>query len=154
MKEIDTVVKDILKPILKNYSPVILIMRRNWNTLIGEKYYEFCEPERILFKKDKKNDATLYIKCFNSVISFYIENNKMFILEKINSIFGYNLIGDIKIKQDPRIIKQYKKPLPKIEDGDLNKINSVITDVENEELKNALKDFGNSLFTKKQKSQL
>ena len=44
--------------------------------------------------------------------------------------------------------------LPKIEDGDLNKINSVITDVENEELKNALKDFGNSLFTKKQKPQL
>lgn len=149
MKEINIVVKDILKPILKNYSPIILIMRRNWNALLGEKYYEFCEPEKVSFKKDKKNDATLYVKCFNTVISFYIENNKMFILEKINSIFGYNLIGDIKIKQDPRIIRQIKKSLPKLKNDDLEKIDSIITDIENEELKNSLKDFGNSLFSNK-----
>lgn len=149
MKEINFIVKNVLKPILKNYSPVILIIRRNWNTLLSEKYYEFCEPEKVSFKKDKKNDATLYIKCFNTVISFYIENNKMFILEKINSIFGYNLIGDIKIRQDPRIIKQYKKATPKIKEEDLNVINSAIYNIENEELKNSLKDFGNSLFLNK-----
>ena len=149
MKEIDKLLKDIIKPILKDYSPIILILRRNWNTLIGEKYHEFCEPEKVLFKKDKKKDAILYIKCFNTVISFYIENNKLFILEKINSIFGYNLIGNIKIKQDPRIIKQYKKQPTQRKENELNQINLAIKNIENEELKNSLKDFGNSLFLNK-----
>lgn len=149
MKEIDLVVKDILKPILKNYSPIILIIRRNWNNLIGEKYYEFCEPEKVSFKKDMKKNATLYIKCFNTIIAFYIENNKSFILEKINSIFGYNLIGDLKIKQDPRIIKTYKKTEAKIKDSDIETINSITTNIENEELKNSLKELGNSLFLNK-----
>ena len=72
---------------------------------MGEKFYEFCEPEKTYFNKNKKNDGILYIKCFNNVISFYIENNKNYILEKINAIFGYTIIKDIKLKQFSQIHK-------------------------------------------------
>lgn len=152
MKEIDSIVKDILKPILKSYSPVILIVKRNWANLMGEKYYEFCEPEKATFKKGKKNDGTLYIKCFNNVISFYIENNKLFILEKINSIFGYNLIGDIRIKQEPKIIKRYGKKSSVLDEENSSKIFDITKDIESEELKNSLKDFGTILFLEKDNS--
>lgn len=144
MKEINFIVKGILKPILKNYSPIIVILRRNWESILGEKYFEFCEPEKVTFMKDKKNDGTIYIKCFNAVISFYIENNKSFILEKINSIFGYCLICNIKIKQEPKIVKQYKKSKIKIEN---EKVKKSTDNIENDELKNSLKELGNSLFS-------
>ena len=97
--EINFLLKDLLKPILKNYSPIILILKRNWCNILGEKYYEFCEAENVYFSKNKKNHGILNIICFNNVISFYIENNKFFILDKINAIFGYCLIQDIKVKQ-------------------------------------------------------
>jgi len=149
IKEVSALLREVLKPILKNYSPVILIVRRNWNSLIDSKYCEFCEPEKILFKKGKKNDATLYIKCFNAVISFYIENNKLFIVDKINSIFGYNLISSIKIRQDPQIIKNQQKPKSILIGEDLHKIDATIINVENADLKKSLKELGNSLFINK-----
>ena len=114
MKDINYLVRDIVKPITKNYSPVLLILTRNWENIIGEKYAEFCEVEKVSFQKNKKNDGTIYIKAFNNVISFYIENNKEFILEKINAIFGYSLISKIFIKQTPKIVKQYQQNIMRL----------------------------------------
>ncbi len=148
MKEINIVVKDVIKPILKNYSPVIIIIRRNWNAIIGERYFDFCEADKVFFQKNKKNDGNLYVKCFNNVISFYIENNKLFIIEKINSIFGYHLINDIKIKQEPKIIKQYKKAQI-LNDGDRQSIKNIVECVDNKDLKNVLESLGNSIFLEK-----
>ena len=111
--DLSNCLKKILKPILKNYSPILLILKRNWENIIGSKYYKYCQPEKCNFKKQLidgniktiKYDGTLYIVCFNSVVSFFIENNKLYIIEKINIIFGRKLISQIKIKQNPKIIK-------------------------------------------------
>ena len=149
MKEINFFVKDIVKPILKNYSPVIIIIRRNWASIVGEKYFDFCEPDKVFFQKNKKNDGNLYVKCFNNVISFYIENNKFFILEKINSIFGYHLIADIKIKQEPKLVKQYNKKPQKLNIDDETKIKNTLKDVENCDLKTALESLGDTIFLEK-----
>lgn len=149
MKEINFIVKSIIKPILKDYSPVILIIKRNWANILGEKYFEFCEPEKIFFQKNTKGNATLYITAFNPVISFYIENNKFFILEKINSIFGYSIIKDIKIKQNPKIIKQYKKTNTTLNESDKTKITNEINLIEDSELKESLKELGQSLYSTK-----
>ena len=149
MREIDFTVKTLLKPILKGYSPMLLVIRRNWSNIFGEKYYEFCEPEKVYFQKDKKNEGVLYIKAFNNIISFYIENNKIFILEKINSIFGYNLIKDIKIKQDPRIIKSYKKINKTLDVEATKSIEIKVQNVEDNNLKHCLEELGNSIFLNK-----
>lgn len=144
MKEINFVVKNVLKPIMKNYSPILVIIRRNWESIMGEKYFEYCEPEKVTFGKDKKNNGTLYIKCFNAVISFHVEHNKMYILEKINSIFGYNLVGNLKIKQEPKVIDKLKKPTPKARSEEVKKSTE---NIDNDELKKSLEDLGDSLFS-------
>lgn len=147
MKEINYLLKGLLKPILKNYSPVLIILKRNWFNIIGEKYYEFCEVEKIYFQKNKKNEGTLNIICFNNVISFYIENNKFFIIEKINAIFGYCLIKNLKIKQIPKIVKDYK--IHKKRDIDIKikeNLNKTVSHIQNDNLKNALKNLGELVY--------
>lgn len=150
MKDINFVIRDVVKPITKNFSPVLLILIRNWQNIMGEKYYEFCEVERVSFPKGKKNNATIHINAFNNVISFYIENNKFFILDKINSIFGYGLISDIKIKQIPKIIKQHKIDNIKLNNDDEKTIDNLISNINDDELKQSLKNLGKILFNKKQ----
>ncbi|MDD2839565.1 MAG: DciA family protein [Rickettsiales bacterium] len=149
MKDINFIIRDIIKPITKNFSPVLLILIRNWKNIIGEKYYEFCEVKSISFPKGKKNGGTIYINAFNNVISFYIENNKYYILEKINSIFGYGLISDIKIKQLPKVVQRYKANIIKLSDNDTKIIDNLTSDVSNSELKKSLKNLGEELFDKK-----
>lgn len=147
--EINFLLKDLLKPILKNYSPIILILKRNWQNILGEKYYEFCEAENIYFSKNKKNHGILNIICFNNVISFYIENNKFFILDKINAIFGYCLIQDIKVKQQPKIIKNLYKKNKALDKNIEDFLNNVVIKVDNNYLKDSLINLGKSIYLNK-----
>lgn len=149
MKDINYLVRDIVKPITKNYSPVLLILTRNWENIIGEKYADFCEVEKVSFQKNKKNDGTIYIKAFNNVISFYIENNKEFILEKINAIFGYSLISKIFIKQTPKIVKQYQQNTKKISDNDKQFLADITQNLEENELKDSLNKLGEMILKNK-----
>lgn len=148
MKDINYLVRNIVKPITKNYSPVLLILTRNWENIIGEKYIDFCEVEKVSFQKNKKNDGTIYIKAFNNVISFYIENNKEFILEKINAIFGYSLISKIFIKQTPKIVKQYQQNTKKINDNDKQFLIEITKNLEENELKESLNELGKTILKK------
>lgn len=148
MRDIEPLLKSILKPILKNYSPIILILKRNWRNILGEKYYEFCEVEKVFFGKNKKKDGILYITCFNNVISFYVENNKFFIIEKVNSIFGYSVIKDLRIVQQPRIIKNYLKKTIELKNEDKEYIKNITTNINDESLKDSLKHLGESILFK------
>lgn len=149
MKDINYLVRNIVKPITKNYSPVLLILTRNWENIIGEKYAEFCEVEKVSFQKNKKNDGIIYIKAFNNVISFYIENNKEFILEKINAIFGYSLISKIVIKQTPKIVKQYQQNTKKISDNDKQFLTEITQNLEESDLKESLNKLGEMILKNK-----
>ena len=147
MKDIDFLLKDLLKPILKGYSPLLLILKKNWLNIIGEKYYEFCEVDKVIFPKNKKNDGILYIICFNNIISFYIENNKIFVIEKINAMFGYNLIQDIKIKQKPKFIKSNNiKKSKTITQNEENILVDATINIENDSLKESLKNLGKIIY--------
>ena len=147
--EINFLLKDLLKPILKNYSPIILILKRNWQNILGEKYYKFCEAENVYFSKNKKNHGILNIICFNNVISFYIENNKFFILDKINAIFGYCLIQDIKVKQQPKMIKSLYKKNKVLDKNIENSLNNMLLKVDDNYLKNSLINLGKSIYLNK-----
>lgn len=149
MKDINFVIREVIKPITKNYSPVLLILMRNWQNVMGEKYYEFCEVERVLFPKNKKIGGVIHINAFNNIISFYIENNKLFLLEKMNAIFGYSLFADIKIKQLPKLVKQRKDNTIKLNSADENNINSLTSEIDNDELKKVLNDLGRAIFNEK-----
>lgn len=150
MKRVEFLLKDILKPVLKNYSPVMLILKRNWINIIGEKYYEFCESEKVFFNRDKKNDGILYITCYNNIISFYIENNKPFITEKINSIFGYRLIKDLRLIQRPKIINTSLKMFSnkQLDEKDKKFIKDTLNCVEDNILKDSLNNLGKSIYLK------
>jgi hypothetical protein len=71
---------------------------------MGSSYCKFCNPEKITFQKNKKGDGVLYVKVFNNIASFYIVNNVDIIVEKINVLYGYRIVKDIKVKQDPKLV--------------------------------------------------
>ena len=138
MKDLKSSLRNVLKDKINNYNSSILIIKRNWFNIIGKKYYDFCEADKILFKKNKNLEGFLYVKCYNTTISFYIEQYKILILEKINLIFGYDLIKDIRIIQSPKFIKIYQKKekikLTKEEEEEIEKKTKNIKDKELKEI--------------------
>ena len=68
-----------------------------------------------------------------------IEYEKNEIMDKINNFFGYTCINNVTLKIIQDKIENIEKALPKFKD--LKKIDDKIKKVDNEQLKNSLKNF-------------
>jgi hypothetical protein len=146
-------IKQSLKFLKKEYDPALLILHKNWSEIIGGQYCKYCKPEHISFKKTReKNEknGVLYIEVYNSVLSMYIESNKKFVLDKINILFGYKAIIDIKIKQTPKIIveKEYckKKAVRQVNKKEEDKFLSRVNPNMDKGLKEELEELGKNIL--------
>lgn len=144
-------ISQILKPIFVKKKDNFLLtnsLNKNWQKIIGEKCWQFCSPRKIQFEKNKKANAVLTIAANNSAVAFYLEANISQILENIASYYGYKVVGDIKIIQEPKIILQEK--LDKIEEKISKKNEELIVESTNKikdlELKEILQKLGKSIL--------
>lgn len=133
--------KKILKPVLKNPKYIIMYeIIRNWEDLIGKKYKDYCKLEKINLSRDEKQ-ANILVKSYNSSASFFLNNNFQYIIEKINSIFGYQVVAKFMIKEIPTLVKT--KPKMNTKTNNNIKVSNIF--VTNTDLKKSLSELGEYL---------
>jgi hypothetical protein len=106
--QVEEKISDILKPLLskkKNNFAVINGLNKAWMNIIGEKFQQFCAPKDVKFSKNQKNNGTLIITAYNPSTAFYLEANSSQIIERIAVYYGYKVISEIRIYQEPKDIK-------------------------------------------------
>lgn len=85
-------IKGILKKNGYNYSEII----SKWNLLVGRDISERCYPKSIkMTRGDKSGTLILSVKRGNEI---NVEYSKREIINKINSYFGYKLVGEIRLQ--------------------------------------------------------
>ena len=112
----------------------------NWEKIVGQKYLNYSYPSKITLDKEQKH-GSLYVVSSNPAVSFYLNNNKIYILEKINTFFGYNAIQNIFLIENPmeirtEFVKVEKKILTKEQEDYINSINEGKNDVFSVALRN------------------
>lgn len=136
-----------MRPLARKLNPAILMVMRNWKIIVGESFYKYCEPLKISFRPEARTDGVLYMDSFNSAASFHVEHNKIFILEKANSLFGYNAISRIVIRQNPKIIAEYEPKRGKtVGQEALESLRSSIDEDMDEELASSLLRLGRAVL--------
>jgi len=143
-------ISQILKPIFvkgrKNKDSFLVInnLNKNWQKIIGEKCWQFCAPKKIKFEKNKKADGVLAISANNSAIAFYLEAGTNQIIENIASYYGYKIISDIRIIQEPKVLVEEK--LAEINKNISQKSKDLITnstlEIKDQELREILQKLG------------
>ena len=111
---INSVVKSLSKS--PNFSSLTKIFR-NWSNVVDERFRKYCYPLKVVTDITRKS-GKLIVVSNNPMASFYINNNKNYILSRINTYFGYNSIVSIQVREIPIIIsdvyiKKQKKELTK-----------------------------------------
>ena len=122
--------KGILKKNGYNYSEII----SKWSILVGKDISNCAYPKSIKMKKGSSN-ATLVIEIKRGD-EIQIEYAKKEIMDKINSYFGYRLIGEIRLQtanSDNKKIKK-KDALTRLSKNFEKKIN----EINNKDIKNSL----------------
>ena len=129
--------KGILKKNGYNYSEII----SKWSMLVGKDISKCSYPKSIKMKKGSSN-ATLVIEIKRGD-EIQIEYAKKEIMDKINSYFGYRLIGEIRLQtanSDNKKIKK-KDALTRLSKNFEKKIN----EINNDDIKNSLFQLFNAM---------
>ena len=116
-----------------NYSNIV----DNWTNMVSKKISDACYPETVKMGKEMRN-GTLVLNVIHGK-ELEIEYEKKEIIDKINSFFGYNCIGNIKLKITENKIKLNEKIFPKIKN--LSKIEEKMSRVNDNSLKSSLNNF-------------
>jgi len=116
-----------------NYSNIV----DNWTNMVSKKISDACYPTTVKMGKEMR-DGTLVLNVIHGK-EMEVEYEKKEIIDKINSFFGYNCIGNIKLKITQDKIKLKEKMFPKLKD--LSKIEEKMSRVNDSSLKSSLNNF-------------
>ena len=116
-----------------NYSNIV----DNWTNMVSKKISDACYPTTVKMGKEMR-DGTLVLNVIHGK-EMEVEYEKKEIIDKINSFFGYNCIGNIKLKITQNKIKLNEKIFPKIKN--LSKIEEKMSRVNDSSLKSSLNNF-------------
>ena len=124
-----------------------------WHEIVGEELAEFCLPQKIDFPRRQKSNGTLYLNVASGAFALEIQHREKFILEKINTRFGYQAVAKIKIVQNSSLtlekldkIKKEERSETLVSPEEENYINNLAEDLNHSELKEILVKLGKSVF--------
>ena len=116
-----------------NYSNIV----DNWTNMVSKKISDACYPTTVKMGKEMR-DGILVLNVIHGK-EMEVEYEKKEIIDKINSFFGYNCIGNIKLKITQNKIKLNEKIYPKIKN--LSKIEEKMSGINDNSLKSSLNNF-------------
>ncbi|MBR2140775.1 MAG: hypothetical protein IJ853_00250 [Rickettsiales bacterium] len=138
-RSLQNISRAILKPILKNPKfNFFYTIANNMFNVVDKKYLEYCCVDKVSLDKECKQ-GNVYFVSYNSATSFYLNNNKQYIIEKINTLFGYGAVMNLFVKEVPTIVK--RKAVKKVENNDV----VLCVDIKDSKLKQALLNLGRTI---------
>ena len=146
----------ITKPIfgVRGFADAAII--NDWAVIAGEHLADHSAPERIHYSPGNKDKGILHLRIDNGGLAIYVQHQGEVLIEKINSYFGYAAVQRIHINQGPlpeslRSTLQPVLPLPETEECKLLKN---LSNIDDENLHQALEGLGRAVIGKTLKENL
>ena len=151
-------IRPLVKQLLGKNGIMQIELAAKWEEIVGEKLCSYVLPQKISFTKDERTNGTLHLMVFGGAFAMEIENNKLKILQKVNSFFGYEAINKIKILQNnnPENFLQkknvYDKPKKNlVSENEKTYISEVLNGIEDENLRLRLENLGYAVLKNNKK---
>lgn len=114
---------------------------KNWDNIIGKEYAKILKPARVLSK-----NATVVV---SSDKNFSLEANyiKPMLLEKINSFYGYKCFKNVEFIFKNKTSTK-KIPTFKVSSITKDKIEGIVCNIKNDDLKESLEQLGKAMAKK------
>lgn len=146
----------LLKQLLGNNGIIFLELLKSWPEIVGEELSDYCLPQSFNFKKNERTNGCLNINVLSGAFAMEIQQKQKFIIEKINTFFGYPALSCIKICQNgnPDDFLSNKKNIDKVKKkvvsaNEESYITELIKDINNDELRQSLENIGRAIFSRK-----
>ena len=129
-----------------------------WERIVGSEVAQYTIPEKLEFVKGARDRGTLWLKVPGGAFALELRHREKFLVERINTFFGYNAVEEIKIIQDVGTFrslesKSNQPPMQKnlVSKEEQNYISRVTEDITNAELREKLREIGEVVFSQNHK---
>ena len=128
----------------------------NWDKIVGAELAQYSFPQRIDFKRGEKNNGTLCLSVPTGAFALELKHREKYILDKINTYFGYNAVSSLKIIQNQQLTPLSSPPPPPPSSASLSKeeekyIENLAEPIDNPKLKTIITKLGKNIFKDKKK---
>ena len=128
----------------------------NWDKIVGAELAQYSFPQRIDFKRGEKNNGTLCLSVPTGAFALELKHREKYILDKINTYFGYNAVSGLKIIQNQQLTPLSSPPPPPPSSASLSKeeekyIENLAEPIDNPKLKTIITKLGKNIFKDKKK---
>ncbi|MFQ3361202.1 MAG: DciA family protein [Alphaproteobacteria bacterium] len=127
---IGRIINPIIKPIYKEYGTGLPEIEESWKHVIGEKYFKSTKPKQIKWinssNSSKNKKIGILVILAYGPISLEVQYLNDIIINKVNNIYGYEIIKKIQVIQvnDLKLEIESNKKAP-LEANDLSEFNSI-----------------------------
>ncbi len=150
LTSIGNIVSPIVKDMFTAEDLLFADLYSNWSEIVGLELSSYSTPKKIKFKI-RENLHILFIDVPLGGFALELKHREEYLLSKINSYFGYNVIHELKINQNINCllnknttIKNAKKDV-RLEESDENYILNLANGIKDEKLKKILIKLGQNV---------
>jgi len=148
MKNFQGLLKRVATPICQQHGFIKASLLLEWDMIVGEKFAKICQPEKVVFPNQKRNNGLLYVGT-SSAFAPELSYLEPMIIDIVNKYYGYNAVSRL-------VIRHKKITLPsstairkkQIKESDTVFIEQQIQSVEDPVLRAALRNLGQGIFQK------
>lgn len=101
LKPITQLIRPVVKKILPQKNVVFQQLFDMWSDIVNGTEAKNTIPEKLSFPKDQQKNGVLSIWAQSSAQATEVTYNRMMLIQRINSVFGYALLADIKVTAHP-----------------------------------------------------
>ena len=152
LKSLSVSVVPLIRNIMGKKGFVISDILTVWEQIVGEEMAQYTIPRKVDFKKNEKTNGVIHIVVPGGAFALELQHKEKFVLEKVNSYFGYKAISGIRIIQDANFkiqtkkINQAKVKKSLVTCEEQNYIDNLTNEIIDPELKETLFRLGESIF--------
>ncbi len=154
-KAASRLIGEILDPVLAKRAGISLALVNAWSEIVGEELAISSMPIKVKWKRrvseeDEFEPGTLHVAS-EGMAALHLQHQTQQIIDRVNAFLGYPAINRVKLVQKPvASVKPAGRKRP-ITPAQQRKIDALTDSIEDDELKAAMKRFGENVIRGKKK---
>lgn len=140
--------RPVVKKILPQKCAIFQQLFDVWADLVARSEASGTIPEKLTLPRGKKGEGVLHIWAQTGAQAMEVEFNKANVMHKINTLFGYQVVKDLRVTAFPVANKNRaetaQKPI-KRDSFSCQSLDKAVTGISNPQLRSALLDLGGVL---------
>ncbi|MDS1138525.1 DUF721 domain-containing protein [Nitratireductor indicus] len=149
---VSDLVTGILDPVMRKRAGISVELVQSWSEIVGNRLAGSTRPAKLAWPRRMHEDdpfepATLVIAC-EGASALRLQHETGEVIGRVNAFLGFAAVGRIRIVQKPVAQAQKQKAQPRraLTGGENERLSRLIESIEDEGLRNSLRDLGASVF--------